>query len=38
MRTALKQPFANVQRHRIADYVIRRISELNGVVAGLAAV
>jgi len=32
MRTALKQPFANLRPHRIADHVIRRISDLAGVL------
>jgi HAD superfamily hydrolase (TIGR01549 family) len=32
MRTALKQPFANLRPHRIADHVIRRVSDLAGVV------
>jgi len=32
MRTALKQPFANLRPHRIADHVIRRISDLAAVL------
>jgi len=28
MTTALKQPFANLRRHRIADHVVRKIADL----------
>jgi HAD superfamily hydrolase (TIGR01549 family) len=35
MRTALKQPFANLRPHRIADHVVRRISDLVEVVGAL---
>jgi putative hydrolase of the HAD superfamily len=35
MRTALKQPFANLRPHRLADHVVRRIAELLHVLPGL---
>jgi len=28
MRTALKQPFANLRPHRVADHVVRRIADI----------
>lgn len=35
MRTALKQPWSNPRPHRLADYVVKRIADLVGVVEGL---
>jgi putative hydrolase of the HAD superfamily len=35
MRTALKQPYANLRPHRIADHVVRKIADLREVVPGL---
>ncbi len=35
MTTVLKQPWGTARSHRRADYVIRQMSELRDVVAGL---
>jgi putative hydrolase of the HAD superfamily len=37
MRTALKQPFANLRRHRIADHVVRKIADLGEMLPALCA-
>jgi HAD superfamily hydrolase (TIGR01549 family) len=36
MKTALKQPFANLRPHRIADYVVRKIADLVDLLPVLA--
>ena len=35
MKTALKQPFANLRPHRIADYVVRKIADLVELLPAL---
>lgn len=35
MRTALKQPFANLRPHRLADHVVRQIADLVELVPAL---
>jgi putative hydrolase of the HAD superfamily len=37
MRTALKQPFANLRPHRIADHVVRRIADLAELLPTMSA-
>jgi HAD superfamily hydrolase (TIGR01549 family) len=37
MKTALKQPFANLRPHRLADYVVRKIADLTQLLPALSA-